>query len=256
MDKKLNVFILAAGRGLRMGKLGESCPKSLININNQTILSLIIKKLDKIKAKKKYFFVLGYKYKKILSELRKNKTKFDYTYNKKYSKTGSAYSWYLLKKYLKKNKRDTILIHADIYFHQSHLEKIVYSKKKNLIGSVQKNKVNVRKKGWVLTSNKGLQINRLRQKRNNSNFYGEISCINKFSTDSMTKIFKFMKNYFKKNGENFTWEVLLNEIINSKVLKVYTNSFNNNYWFNVNKPSDLAEVKLYLKSNKKIFFSA
>ena len=49
MDKKLNVFILAAGRGLRMGKLGESCPKSLININNQTILSLIIKKLNKIK---------------------------------------------------------------------------------------------------------------------------------------------------------------------------------------------------------------
>ena len=55
MDKKLNVFILAAGKGLRMGKLGKSSPKCLININNQTILSIIIKKLDKIKAKKKFF---------------------------------------------------------------------------------------------------------------------------------------------------------------------------------------------------------
>ena len=130
MDKKLNIFILAAGSGSRMGKLGVEKPKSLISINKKIILLEIIKNLNEIKAKKKFFFVLGYKYKKILNELRKNKIKFEYTYNKQYSKTGSALSWYLLKRYLSKNKNETIVIHADIYFHFDHLRKIVDSKKK------------------------------------------------------------------------------------------------------------------------------
>lgn len=55
MGKRLNVFILAAGRGLRMGKLGKEIPKSLANINNSTILSKILQRLDKVKKKKNIF---------------------------------------------------------------------------------------------------------------------------------------------------------------------------------------------------------
>lgn len=242
MDKKLNIFILAAGSGSRMGKLGVEKPKSLISINKKIILLEIIKNLNEIKAKKKFFFVLGYKYKKILNELRKNKIKFEYTYNKQYSKTGSALSWYLLKRYLSKNKNETIVIHADIYFHFDHLRKIVDSKKKDLIGSVQKKKSSIKKKGWVVEANKKLQIIKLRQKTNNSNFYGEVSCINKFSYKSMNKIFNFMKIYFKDNGRDFTWEILLNAIIKRGILKISTNNKNSKYWYNINKPIDIENL--------------
>lgn len=250
MGKRLNVFILAAGRGLRMGKLGKEIPKSLANINNSTILSKILQRLDKIKKKKKYFFVLGYKYKKILGELKNNKVKFNYTLNKNYSKTGSAYSWYLLRKYLPKNKNDTILIHADIYFHYSHLDKIFSSKKENIIGSVKKLKKNTKRKGWVLDASKDLQITRLRQKKNYLGYYGEISCINRFSYKSMKKIFNFMNYYFLKNGKDFTWEILLNDIVRNKILKIYTNKNykKKNFWFNINKPDDLIKVRTFVKT--------
>ena len=33
---------------------------------------------------------------------------------------------------------------------------------------------------------------------------GEITCINKFSTKSADKIFKFMNDYFKINGSDIT----------------------------------------------------
>ncbi len=246
MDKKLNIFILAAGSGSRMGKLGVEKPKSLISINKKIILLEIIKKLNKIEVNKKIFFVIGFKYKKILEELKKLNLNFKYVINKQYNTTGSAYSWYLLKKFLPKNKFDTLLIHADLNFHFSHLKKIIDSKKENIIGSVKKNNITVRKKGWVLETKKNLKITKLRFKNKNKKYYGEMTCINKFSYSGMQKIFKFMKSYFKNNGRNFTWEILLNEMIKKKSIEVYSNKVNKNYWFNINKQIDLKKAKKFI----------
>ena len=96
---------------------------------------------------------------------------------------------------------------------------------------------------------KKLQIIKLRQKTNNSNFYGEVSCINKFSYKSMNKIFNFMKIYFKDNGRDFTWEILLNAIIKRGILKISTNNKNSKYWYNINKPIDIVKLKSTIKSN-------
>ena len=245
MDKKINVFILVAGSGSRMGELGRNTPKSLFSINKKKILLNIIEKLNKVITNKKIFFVFGYKYKKILKELKNSNLKFNYIINNSYSSTGSSYSWYLLKKFLPKNKHTTLLIHADLHFHLSHLRKIIESNKENILGSVQKKNNKIKKNGWVVETKNNLEITKLRFKDNNKDYYGEITCINKFSYRVMQKIFKFMRFYFKKNGKNFTWETLLAEMIQLKILKIYSNKVNKNYWFNINKQADLNAAKKF-----------
>ena len=50
----MNVLILAAGYGKRLGKLTSNKPKCLIEINKLTILDIWIKKIENIKANKIY----------------------------------------------------------------------------------------------------------------------------------------------------------------------------------------------------------
>ena len=59
-----------------------------------------------------------------------------------------------------------------------------------------------------------------------------------------------MNYYFLKNGKDFTWEILLNDIVRNKILKIYTNKNfkKKNFWFNVNKPDDLIKVRTFVKT--------
>ena len=67
---KFFVIILAAGMGRRLGKSGKYYPKTLIKINEVTILDRIIELLKKYKYRKLHF-ILGFKHKKILDILKK-----------------------------------------------------------------------------------------------------------------------------------------------------------------------------------------
>ena len=60
----------------------------------------------------------------------------------------------------------------------------------------------------------------------------------------MKLIFDFMKIFFLKNGKNYTWEILLNEIIKKKNIKIYTNNYSS-YWFNINTKTDYNNLKKY-----------
>ena len=241
--KNHKVLILAAGYGSRMKQEGENLPKCLLKYNNKSLLDHIIEHLIKLGVND-INVALGYKSNKIILSLKKYKNiRFTFYKVDDYRTVGSAFSWYLFKKIWNKDKKPLMIMHADIFFQHELIRKIFYSKQKNIIGTIIKNRKNIKIKGWIVENNKNNLIKEIRQKKSASDLCkGEIACINRFSVKTINYIFLFMNKFFLMNGKNFTWEVLLNEIINQKKIKIYTNSYYN-YWFNINTRANYLNLK-------------
>ena len=241
--KKHKVLILAAGYGSRMKQVGENLPKCLLKYNNKSLLDHIIEHLIKLGVND-INVALGYKSNKVILSLKKYKNiKFTFYKVDDYRTVGSAFSWYLFKKIWNKDKKPLMIMHADIFFQHELIRKIFYSKQKNIIGTVTKTGKNIKMQGWIAEHSKNNLIEEVRQKKFTDDLCKEeIACINRFSVKTTNYIFLFMNKFFLKNGKNFTWEILLNEIINQKKIKIYTNNYNN-YWFNINTRANYLNLK-------------
>ena len=228
-----------------MNQIGKTMPKCLLKYKNKTILDHIIEHLIKLGIKN-INVALGYKAEKIISSLQKYKNiKFTFYKVKNYRNVGSSYSWYLFKNIWENKKKSLIVMHADIFYNYKLLKQIINSKKNDLIGSVLKNKGQIKIDGWIIENDQKNLIKKIKKKRNKQETQKrEVACINKFSPHSMKYIFNFMKIFFLKRGKNYTWEILLNEIVKKKHIKIYTNNCND-YWFNINTSTDYKNLKKF-----------
>lgn len=244
---KYSFLILSAGVGTRLGKIGANTPKCLIQINKKKIIQNIIEILKDIGVKE-IFIGIGFKSDKIRKELKKFKNiKIKYYKISDFEKKGSVYTLFKFKKLWVKKKKNVIMLHSDIIFDKKYLLNIIKSKKKNIIGVKKINKRKIKKKGFVVNIDKNFQLNEINYNSNLKSSYGEIICINKFSS----KFFSDLLNYFDKQflfGRNKeTWEWLVSEfnIISKEKISVLKNQ--KYKWINMNTFSD------YIKA-KKLFF--
>ena len=126
----MNYIFLAAGRSSRIYKKINK-PKSLISLNNQTLIESL---LFKLKKKDRAYIVTGFQKNKI-EKLFTKKSNIKYIYNKYYNSKDMLYSIYLS---LKKIKGDMIISYTDISYEKkifNHLKKY----KKNICIPVLKN---------------------------------------------------------------------------------------------------------------------
>jgi len=240
---KFFVIILAAGMGRRLGKSGKYYPKTLIKINEVTILDRIIELLKKYKYRKLHF-ILGFKHKKILDILKFKKIEFTYSISKKYKETGHGYSWFLSKRKWQQSCLPVIVMHADILFSHKYLENILNAKSKNIIGS---RKINGNKKInniYKISTDNNLKITKISKKININKATAEVIGINKFSQKTQLEIFNFFQSSFKnKKNMKLGWEDLLNKHIiasNTNLLILKNQNFN---WVNVNRKKDVQLAK-------------
>ena len=108
----INIFILAAGKGSRLGKLTKNKPKILVKFEKKTILDHQLNIYSKLK-KKKLYIVGGYK----IKNLKKNiyRKKIQLIENNNFNKTNMYYSFLRGKKLLNQ-KRDLVIVYGDIIF--------------------------------------------------------------------------------------------------------------------------------------------
>ena len=140
-------------------------------------------------------------------------------------------------------KRPLIIMHADIFFDYKLIENVKNSYNKNIISCVLKERNKIKVNGWTIKADSHNLIKELKKKSSRkSKSTREVACINKFSVSAMKYIFRFMKNFFLKNGKNYTWEILLNEIIKHNQIKIYTNNYKS-YWANINTQNDYMNLK-------------
>ena len=115
----IQAVILAAGRGKRLKPFTESLPKSLIKVNNTTILDRQIEILFH-NGIEEIILVTGYKSDLIENHFhKKNKKNVKIVFNEKFDEFETLYSLWLAKKYI---KSDFILLYGDLIFD----EKIIF----------------------------------------------------------------------------------------------------------------------------------
>ncbi len=241
----LNVLILSAGIGSRLKSKNQK-PKSLIKIGNKSLIERLLDILIELKLKN-FYITVGYKKNLIKNKLKKynKKNNIKYIYIKDYKEVGSSYSFYEYRKHWIKNKKDTLFIHGDLFCHKNLIKSVINAKYKNIIGSFQK-KRKISKNGWIIkmnSNNKIYKIHKALYKKNK--IFNEISCINKFSSSYLKKLFILIESYLNNISNKDTWEILINKFIKEKKVSFYSNSNTPSFWFNINTKSDLKEARDY-----------
>ena len=196
----MNIVFLAAGKSSRIYKeVGK--PKCLLKINNQSIISNLLKNLKGLKIKK-INIVIGFKSYLIKKELKKNK-KINYIYNKYFNSREMLYSLILA---LKKIDDDIIFSYTDIIYDRSIIKKLI-SKKNNIYLPVLKNWKNVwiKRKKEIKSDAEDLQIDK------NSN----LKTIGKKITDISKVKYQFMGL------------VMINKENKKEIIKLYDSTKNN-----------------------------
>ncbi|HOI40935.1 MAG TPA: phosphocholine cytidylyltransferase family protein [Methanobacterium sp.] len=120
--------ILAAGMGERLMPLTKDIPKTLLEINNRTIIeNMVIKCLNN--GIKEYLVVVGHFKEKVAHECQRLALKYDVTFtiieNNEYFKTNTGVSTLLAVKQLK--NRDFIIINGDNVFDEKIIENLLES---------------------------------------------------------------------------------------------------------------------------------
>ena len=235
MDQLKIVILLAAGSGSRMGAISKKIPKSLLKVGKTTPLDSLVKKL-RHRGVKEINLILGFEYKKILEHLKKYKDiKFNYLIIKNFLKNGSV--WSLYKSYdLWKLRRYKIILmfHTDLVFSNKFLDNIIRAKK--ILSGLNKQQ-KLKNKSFLVEVGKSMQIKKIGKIKEVKKPFGEIICINKFSDKTFKKIFLYLKNYFKNNSKNITWEYPISNF--AKQNKLYALKKQNFEWVNINTKKDL-----------------
>ncbi|MBN1331467.1 phosphocholine cytidylyltransferase family protein [Candidatus Dojkabacteria bacterium] len=120
----MNVIILAAGMGTRLGSL---VPKPLTPLKNEeTILDYQLKNIAKYVDLDNVILVVGYKFYSIIEKF----PNLMYVYNQRYTQTNTAKS--LLMALKKCKDGDTIWMNGDVYFDHRILQKLMKSRRSTL----------------------------------------------------------------------------------------------------------------------------
>ena len=208
----MKAIILASGIGKRLRPLTNKNPKSLIKINNKTIVECQINKLLKYKIKDIVLTTGPFenKLKKFLKEKYKN---LDITYvnNSRYDKTNYIYSLWLTKEYI---NDDIILLHGDLIFDEKLLKKLI-AKKENLVLINKEAKIPKKDFKAVIEKNKVIKIG--------VNFFTNNSYLSmpmyKFSKKDFLIWMNEIEKEIKKGNLNIYAEDVFNKISNKINLK-------------------------------------
>ena len=139
----MNIIILAAGQGKRLGKLTYDTPKCLLDFGGKSILERQIEILNLNGIQKNnIFIVLGYRAEQVINEFG---NKANIIINNEYYCTDNAYSLGLAFDYISKNcdKDDVMVLDGDIIFEEDVFKKVLsYSYKNLLFGKESKSSYN------------------------------------------------------------------------------------------------------------------
>jgi len=240
--KKMNVLILAAGRGSRLGKISQNKPKILLNFKGKTIFDHQLEVYKKIKNIKLYV-VGGYKINKLKKYILKKDIKL--INNEKFKYTNMYYSFLLAEKLMKK-KSDLVIVYGDIIFRKNIFKKLI-NKKDPISVSIDRKfmkywKMRMKKPLYDLETlkiNKKNQITEIGKKPKSYNeIQGQYIGLIKISHKYFKQIRILMKKISNeiKDYKNLYMTDFLQYLINNKV-KICP-SYHNGDWQEFDKPID------------------
>ena len=241
----LKAIILAGGRGSRLGKLTDSLPKVLMEINGTTIIERQIKILNKIGITD-ITLVTGYG----ADLIKKNLSAYNVNLiqNEKYSTTDTLYAFWLAKHCM---DDEFLSFFGDAVFEEQILLNLLEKKNADICLAVEKSACNKEDVKVILSNDLITRIEAYRSESTatisvnsaNAKFIG----IAKFTLTG-AQIFKNTLNNFAKNGELNGDIARVLDVISLQKKCVYAQIVNDLVWFNVNRNYDLDMARKYFTS--------
>ena len=232
---KLDLVILAGGKGSRIKQYLKRQSKPMSRFNNKYFIEYIIQNYSKYDFNKIYILA-GYRSVNIIKKFNKKKYNFveiECLKEKKLLGTGGA----LFK--LRKKIKDFILVNGDTIF-DINLNDLIKSKDKSALGSIALIKNNSNKK------NK--KLNKLKLSKNNLSY-------NKYGELMNGGIYYFKKNIFNyiKNKHCSLENEILPNLINKKII---SGKEFEQFFFDIGSPKNYqkAEKTLFKHFNKPAVF--
>ena len=239
----MKYLILAAGKSKRIYKKIKK-PKSLLKINNFSIIENILRNITHKKNKRsffrKIFIILGFKQQLIRNHLKKYK-EINFLYNPYYSKKDMLYS---LICGLKKINDDVLVLYSDIYFDKKILTNIEKINKKKITLPVLSNWRKIWKIRNKLSTNDAEELLVDESKRKILKIGKKIKYLNKTKYQYMgmiyipKKLVRYVIKFYEEKIFNDKMHItsFINELIESKIQISYIPI--NNFWYEIDDFQD------------------
>ena len=248
-------IILAAGYGNRMRPLTDNEHKTLLKINNITIIDNIIDSLV-TNSINKVVIVTGYRADELKNYLldNYNDVNFQFVHNKDFRTTNNIFSLSLAFKKIEIDS-DIILIESDLIYDHKIIGNLIKSSKKNI---ALVSKYHSGMDGTVVKiglKNKITEVIPPHLQDSDFSFSDKYKTLNiyKFSLEFTNNIFSKLLNYYSEViDDNCYYELVLGILIYMQKEDIYSLLVDNKDWIEVDDTNDIriAEYK-FAKDQKK-----
>ena len=248
----MQLLILAAGRGSRLGSLTNSLPKGLIKINHKSIIERQIEIVKNELSIENINIAVGYNYQKFEQLIDVNKILIS-SWNK-FNMVGTFLKVVELNQINK--TKDLLLTYGDIFLRKGFFDKTTFCNKKNLILPI----IDDWKKQWEGRYDNPLSdLETLKYDRNNllveiggkansfDQIMGQFTGVI-FIPSSMINEFIFFCNKVYSDDVNADMTYLLSFMLKRNIA-IEVSKVPNSTWFEIDTPRDLE----YVIQNEKNF---
>ena len=238
----MQVIILAAGMGRRLGELTQDNTKCMVTVNGVRLIDRLLRQLVSVSNPlHRIVIVIGYEGKK-LKEFLGNSYQhipLEYVENPIYNKTNNIYSLFLAKEELAYD--DTLLVESDLIFEDGVFEKVLSNPFPNLA-------VVAKYESWmdgtmvVLDGENNIVtfVPKSAFSYNDVERYYKTANIYKFSRDfSVTKYIPFLEAYSKAMGTNEYYESVLRVLSMLDKTGLKGLPIDNMKWYEIDDVQDL-----------------
>ena len=240
----MQVIILAAGMGKRLGELTQNNTKCMIRVNGVTLIERVLDQFSKLKLNK-VIMVIGYKGEELRSFIGDSYKglPIEYITNPIYDKTNNIYSLSLAKEQLQQD--DTLLIESDLIFEDKVLDKILSDSFPNIA-------LVAKYESWmdgtvVMLDNDNNILNFVVKKAFNfdhKEFYYKTVNIYKFSKEfSRTHYVPFLDAYINALGNNEYYEQVLRVIALLDKPDLKALPLHGEKWYEIDDIQDLSNAE-------------
>lgn len=236
----MQVIILAAGMGRRLGEFTSNNTKCMIEVNGIRLIDRLLTQLSRLSLKR-VVIVTGYEGEKLQNYIgpEYNGLHIEYVYNPVYDKTNNIYSLSLAREQLQED--DTLLIESDLIFEDSIFSKIIGCQDPNV---ALVDKYESWMDGTMVRIDEDRNIVSFIPKKafkySDTAFYYKTVNIYKFSKEFSTNHYvPFLDAYLRVLGNNEYYEQVLRVITlidNSNIKAV---PLNGQKWYEIDDVQDL-----------------
>lgn len=217
----MRAIILAAGLGTRLRPITNKVPKSLIKINNK---SLIEYQIEYLKEKKINEIIIVVGYLKEQFEYLKDKFNVKLVFNDKYDVYNNFYSLYLVKEYL----QDAYVIDADNYLFKNFFDNKI--EKSTYFSVFRENCVNE----WFLEYDSNKKVKKITVGNNAGRILSGVSYWNK---ETANKIVDFIDNTYQTGDyKNLYWDNMVKDNVDE--IEVYVRELDDESIFEIDSLED------------------